>query len=114
MNQSCIFCKIHEGEIPSDILYRDEGCFVIRDIVPKAPVHLLILPTRHFTYLSGMTPEDEEMIGHLFIVAREMAKKEGLTERGYRLIINQGPDSGQVVPHLHLHLLGGHALGAMG
>ncbi len=114
MEQNCIFCKIYKGEIPSDILYRDEDCFVIRDIVPKALVHLLILPTRHFTYLSNMTSDDEGMVGHLFMVARDMAKKEDLTESGYRLIINQGPDSGQVVPHLHLHLLGGHALGALG
>ncbi len=108
MAQDCIFCRINRGQVKSDILYRDEHCFVIRDIAPKAPVHLLIIPVQHFTFLTGLTPE------HSFMAAREMAKRQGVTERGYRLIINQGGDAGQQVDHLHLHLLAGRRLGAMG
>ena len=114
MAEDCIFCKIRDGEIPSDMLYRDDDCFVIRDINPAAPTHLLIIPTRHFTYLSGLTAEFLPVIGRMFDVAKQMAECEGIAESGYRLIINQGNDSGQEVPHLHLHLIGGRRLGAMG
>lgn len=114
MSEDCIFCKIRDGEIPSDMLYRDDDCFVIRDINPAAPTHLLIIPTRHFTYLSGLTAEFLPVIGRMFDVAKQMAECEGIAESGYRLIINQGNDSGQEVPHLHLHLIGGRRLGAMG
>ena len=114
MAEDCIFCKIRDGEIPSDMLYRDDDCFVIRDINPAAPTHLLIIPTQHFTYLSGLTTEFLPVIGRMFAVAKQMAEREGIAESGYRLIINQGNDSGQEVPHLHLHLIGGRRLGAMG
>ena len=114
MSQDCVFCQIHRGELPSDTLYKDGRCFAIRNIRPEAPVHLLILPVRHFTYLADMTSDDEGMIGYLFKVARDVAEQEGLADRGYRLAINQGPDSGQEVAHLHLHLLGGRRLESMG
>jgi histidine triad (HIT) family protein len=114
MAEECIFCKIGQGEIPSEVLYRDDAAFVIRDINPRAPTHLLVLPIEHVTYLASFTPEREALLGHMFLVAREMAQRQGLTDRGYRLVINQGPDSGQEVPHLHLHVLGGRRLGVMG
>lgn len=114
MAQDCIFCQIGKGEVESDILYQDGNCFVVRDIAPKAPVHLLIIPRRHFTYLTGMTQAEYSMIGGLFYVAQEMAKRQGVDRTGYRLVINQGRDAGQQVAHLHLHLLAGRALGAMG
>lgn len=114
MTQDCIFCKINRGEIKSEMLHRDDRCFVIRDISPKAPLHLLIIPTDHFTHLTSMTPQHEALVGHLFLVAQDMAMKEKVSGTGYRLIINQGPDSGQEVAHLHLHLLGGGRLRAMG
>ena len=114
MVEDCIFCKIGQGEIPSELLYRDDTSFVIRDINPRAPTHLLVLPFEHVTYLASFTPEREVLLGHLVLVAKEMAQREGLTESGYRLVINQGSDSGQEVPHLHLHALGGRRLGAMG
>jgi histidine triad (HIT) family protein len=114
MAEECVFCRIGRGEIPGDILYRDDSAFVIRDINPRAPTHLLVLPFEHVTYLASFTQDREALIGHLVLVAREMAQREGLTESGYRLVINQGPDSGQEVPHLHLHVLGGGRLGAMG
>ena len=114
MAEECIFCSIGRGELPSDLLYRDEQAFVIRDINPKAPTHLLVLPFEHVTYLASFTQDREALLGHLMLVAWEMAQREGLTESGYRLVINQGSDSGQEVPHLHLHVLGGSRLGAMG
>lgn len=113
MAEECVFCKIYRGEIQSQVLYKDDRAFVIRDIKPRAPVHLLIMPTRHFTYLTYLTEANEALVGHLFMVAEEMAKREGIAANGYRLIINQGPHSGQEIPHLHLHLLGGRALGPM-
>ena len=113
MSDQCIFCKINRGEIPSDILYRDDDCFVIRDIAPKAPVHLLVIPTVHFTYLGGLSEEFQPVLGRMFSAAKDMAAREGVVDSGYRLVINQGPDSGQEVPHLHLHVLGGRHLGGM-
>jgi diadenosine tetraphosphate (Ap4A) HIT family hydrolase len=114
MAEDCIFCKIHRGEIESDILHRDDSCFVIRDIAPKAPLHLLVIPNRHFTYLTDLTPEFYTTLGDMFATAKEMAIREGVADGGYRLVINQGDDAGQQVPHLHLHVLGGRALGTMG
>jgi len=114
MAEDCIFCKIGQGEIPSEILYRDDTAFVIRDINPGAPTHLLVLPSEHVTYLASFTPDREALLGHLVLVAREMAQREGLTDGGYRLVINQGPNSGQMVPHLHLHVLGGRLLRPLG
>jgi histidine triad (HIT) family protein len=111
--QDCIFCKIGGGEIQSDILYRNDNCFVIRDIAPKAPVHLLVIPNQHFTFLTDLTPKHYPMIGDMIEVAEEMARQEGLGESGYRLVINQGKDAGQQVDHLHVHVLGGKPLAGM-
>jgi diadenosine tetraphosphate (Ap4A) HIT family hydrolase len=114
MAQDCIFCQIGDGRTKSDILYRDDNCFVIKDIAPKAPVHMLIIPARHFTHLANLTPEDYAMVGGLFMAARKLAERDGLDATGYRLVINQGSDAGQAVDHLHLHLLAGRRLGSMG
>ena len=114
MTEDCIFCKIARGEIPSELLHRDDTAFVIRDINPRAPTHLLVLPIDHVTYLASFSPDMEALLGHLVLVANEMAEREGLTEGGYRLVINQGSDAGQEAPHLHLHVLGGRRLWAMG
>ena len=114
MDAECIFCKIGCGEIPADILYRNEHCFVIRDIAPKAPTHLLIIPNGHVTYLTGTTEALAPVLGGMFSAVREMSQCEGVADDGYRLVINQGRDSGQQVPHLHMHLLGGRPLGEMG
>ena len=113
MAQGCIFCDIVAGTVDSEILYRDDHCFVIRDISPRAPVHLLIIPVRHFTYLTYLTPAYYPVFGNLFVVAEEMAKREEVGNTGYRLVINQGERAGQQVPHLHLHLLAGQDLGPM-
>ena len=114
MEQDCIFCRIRDGEIPSDVLYRDDGCFVIRDIAPKAPIHLLVIPTSHFTFLSDLTSDFHASLGGMFEAAHLMAQREGVDAGGYRLVVNQGADSGQMIDHLHLHVLGGRALGEMG
>jgi histidine triad (HIT) family protein len=101
--------SIHEAPI-----YRDDRVIVVRDINPKAPVHLLIIPNMHLASLAYVGPGQVPIMGHLFVVAEEMARREGVTLSGYRLVMNQGQDSGQEIDHLHLHLLGGQPLGAMG
>jgi len=110
----CIFCKINSGEIPGDFLHRDEVCFVIRDIAPAAPTHLLVIPNEHLTHLDGLDAERTGMVGHLVFVAQQMARAEGIADSGYRVVINQRGDGGQDIDHLHLHVLGGQKLGRMG
>ncbi len=95
-------------------IYRDDQVFVLRDINPKAPVHLLIIPNLHLASLAYIGPGQVPMMGHMYVVAEEMARREGVTLSGYRLSLNQGDDSGQEVEHLHMHLLGGRKLGVMG
>ena len=106
----CVFCDIGRGVIASEILYDDDTTYVIRDIQPVAPVHLLVLPYEHVTSLSG----HEGLVGHMFAVAGEMARRQGVTSSGFRLVINHGDDAGQALVHLHLHLLGGARLGPLG
>jgi len=111
----CIFCKIVTGEIPSDTLYQDEEAIAFRDINPQAPVHVLIIPREHVASLADLTESRSTLMGHMVDVANQLAKKEGVSESGYRLAINCGEQGGQLVPHLHLHLLGGRQLsGALG
>jgi histidine triad (HIT) family protein len=110
----CIFCRIISGEIQSDILYQDEEVIAIRDINPQAPTHLLVLPKSHIASLAQLGADQKPLLGHLVHVANELAKKEGVSDKGYRLVINSGAEAGQEVPHLHLHLLGGRPLGKMG
>ena len=114
MNTGCIFCRIISGEIQSEILYQDEDVIALRDINPVAPTHLLIMPRAHIISLAEVGADRKWLLGHLIHVAGELAKREGIVGSGYRLVINSGPDSGQEVPHLHLHLLGGRALTSMG
>jgi histidine triad (HIT) family protein len=103
----CLFCKIIAGDIPSTNVYRDEQVTAFRDINPAAPTHILILPNKHIDSVNVLISDDEQLIGHLFIVAKQLAAQEGFAENGYRLIINTGPEAGQTVFHVHLHLLGG-------
>lgn len=114
MDEFCVFCKIRDEEIPGDVIHRDEYCFVIRDINPAAPVHLLVIPVEHFALLSEVESDLDATMGAMFDAARNMADAEGVAESGYRLVINQGRDGGQEVPHLHLHVLGGRHLRAIG
>ena len=110
----CIFCDIGRGQTDTDVLFQDDRCFVIRDINPVAPTHLLIIPNQHMVSLAYVGPGQEPLIEHLFAVAEEMARREGVTLSGFRLAMNQGPDAGQSILHLHLHLLGGKPLPALG
>jgi histidine triad (HIT) family protein len=110
---STIFSKIIAKEIPADIVYQDESVTAFRDINPQAPTHILIIPNKEIPTVNDVTPDDEQMLGRMFIVARKIAQQEGVAERGYRLLINCGGDAGQEVFHLHMHLLGGRKLGPM-
>ena len=105
-----IFEKIRDGEIPSDVIHRDELCFAFRDISPQAPVHVLVVPNKVIPRIGGATPEDQGVLGHLLLTAAKVAAGLGLAESGYRVVINNGPHGGETVPHLHVHLLGGRPL----
>jgi histidine triad (HIT) family protein len=107
---ACIFCKIIAGEAPGEVLYRDDRVTAFRDIHPVAPTHVLVVPNRHIASVNELEAEDETLVGHLLTVARQLAEQEGIRETGYRLIVNTGPHGGQVVYHLHLHLIGGQRM----
>ena len=106
----CIFCKIVAGKVPSEIVYQDEEVFAFRDISPQTPTHVLIVPKRHIPSLSDLSEAEAPIIARMVNIASQLAKREGIADRGYRLVINNGKEGGQVVPHLHLHLLGGRRL----
>ena len=110
MKDDCIFCKIIAGELPSDIVYRDEEIIGFRDINPIAPVHLLIIPRKHIPSIRDLTEDELPLLGHMTVVANKLADNEGVAERGYRLIINCEPEALQTVHHIHMHLLGGRVL----
>ena len=107
--ENCIFCKIIAGVIPSTKVYEDETILAFRDIVPQAPTHILVVPKAHIEDCNGINAENSAVIAHIFEVIPEIAKAEGLVN-GYRVASNCGPDSGQTVPHLHFHILGGKAM----
>ena len=106
----CVFCKIVAGEMPTDILYQDEEVIAFHDINPIAPTHLLIVSKKHIPSLLHLTDAEVPLIGHMTKVANQLAKEHGVAESGYRLVINCGKEGGQLVPHLHMHLLGGRLL----
>ena len=110
---STIFSKIVAGELPADVVYRDDRVTAFRDIHPAAPTHILIVPNREIPTVNDLADEDEALAGHMLLVARDLAKREGVAESGYRLIINCNRDGNQEVFHLHLHLIGGRTLGGM-
>ena len=112
--RQCIFCKIGQDLQNKDAVYRDQHVFVLRDVNPRAPVHLLIIPNDHVASLAYVGPDQEPSMGHLLAVAEDMARRQGLNLSGFRLVINQGQDAGQQIEHLHMHLLGGRKLSAMG
>ena len=113
MPEDTIFSKIVRGEAPADIVYRDDQVTAFRDIQPQAPTHILIVPNKAIPTVNDVTADDEALLGHLFVVAAKLAQEEGIDEDGYRLIINCNRDGGQVVFHLHMHLLGGRPMGRM-
>ena len=109
MTDSCLFCRIVRREIPAKVVYEDEEALAFRDIDPKAPTHVLVIPKTHVPSLNEAT--DPAMLGRLMLVARTIAESEGLLTDGYRTVVNTGPNAGQTVFHIHLHLLGGRRLG---
>ena len=107
---SCIFCQIANGDIFTEFLYEDDKVVAFRDLHPQAPTHVLIVPKKHIESMVELNAKDIPLTGHMLDVARRLAEKEGIAQGGYRLVINTGPDGGQVVMHLHLHLIGGRVL----
>ena len=108
-----LFERIIAGEIPANIVHRDDRVIAFRDIRPRAPTHILIVPNKVIPTANDIENDDEALVGHMLTVARDLAKQEGIAEKGYRLIINCNEHGGQEVYHLHVHLLGGHPLGPM-
>ena len=106
----CVFCKIVAGEIPSAKVYEDEVCVAFKDLEPKAPVHLLVIPKTHIQSVDAVTPENSGLVAHIFETIPKIMKDQGITS-GYRVITNIGPDAGQTVPHLHFHVLAGKEMG---
>jgi histidine triad (HIT) family protein len=106
----CIFCRIVQGEIPAQVVREDDETIAFRDLDPKAPLHVLVIPKRHIGSVNDVQSSDRELLGSLFVAAREIAESEGVAGTGYRLVMNTGRGAGQSVQHVHLHVLGGRAL----
>jgi len=107
----CLFCRLINKEIPSKLVYEDEKVLAFEDIKPQAPVHILIIPKKHLASLKEADENDQNLLGYLLLTARKIAQDKGLADSGFRLVINSGPDSGQEVYHLHVHLLAGRRFG---
>jgi histidine triad (HIT) family protein len=114
LSADCIFCKIVAGQIPANKVYEDEQVLAFHDIQPKAPVHVLVIPKKHLVSVNGLHADDAAMLSHLFAAVQEVAKATGVAETGYRTLTNTGKNAGQVVPHLHFHVMGGKMLGDLG
>jgi histidine triad (HIT) family protein len=108
--ETCLFCKIVKRELSAKIVYEDDDSVAFEDINPKAPIHILIVPRRHLATLLDASQSDDRLLGHLLLVANSVARQKGIAERGFRLVLNCNSEGGQVVFHLHLHLLGGQRL----
>ncbi len=111
MTDECLFCRIVRDEIPAEIVLRDDQVVAFRDINPRAPTHILVVPVRHIGSAAELTEADGPLLGHLFAVAAQLARDAGVAEHGYRLVTNAGSAAGQSVPHLHFHLMGGRSMG---
>jgi histidine triad (HIT) family protein len=107
----CLFCKFVSREIQPDVVYEDEDVLGFRDINPQAPTHVLIVPKRHISTLNDLQAEDAELVGKIYLAAQKVAQEEGISEPGYRTLINCNAEAGQTVFHIHLHLLGGRPMG---
>jgi histidine triad (HIT) family protein len=106
----CLFCGIVEGKIKANIVYQDDAAVAFKDVAPKAPVHILIIPRKHIVCVSDIQDQDQPLIGRIFHVAAKLAGEQGIADSGYRVVVNSGPDAGQSVFHLHYHLLGGRQM----
>jgi histidine triad (HIT) family protein len=107
----CVFCQIAARKKPAKILYEDEDCLVFRDINPKAPVHLLLIPRKHITSLNDDLENEKALLGHMMAVVGRIAKEQGIDGSGYRTVVNTNAEAGQTIYHLHIHILGGRVLG---
>ena len=107
----CLFCKIRDGQIPAAKVHEDDHSFAFRDINPQAPTHVLVVPKKHIATLNDVGPEDEALVGHLFVAAAQIARAEGHADAGWRTVFNVNRGAGQTVFHIHLHVLGGRNLG---
>jgi histidine triad (HIT) family protein len=106
----CLFCKIIAKEIPGDVVYEDEHALAFKDLRPVAPTHVLVVPKKHIAAIHDLTADDASTIGNVFVAARKVADKLGLTAAGYRLVVNDGDAAGQTVHHIHVHVLGGRQM----
>ena len=109
--EDCLFCRVAAMEIPADIVFEDDQVIAFRDTNPKAPVHILLIPRAHITSAASLTEANGPMLGHMFAVAAQLARDEGIAKSGFRLTTNSGAGAGQSVPHLHFHLMGGRQMG---
>lgn len=107
----CIFCKIVNGDIPATKVYEDEDVLAFRDLNPQAPVHVLVIPRKHIATANDLQPDDAALVGKMYLAAQQIARDEGISESGYRTVINCNAEAGQTVFHIHLHLLGGRPMG---
>ncbi|MBI3609612.1 MAG: histidine triad nucleotide-binding protein [Nitrospirae bacterium] len=107
---SCLFCRLVKKEIPSRIVHEDDTVLAFEDVHPQAPVHILVVPKKHLDSLSHLTPTDRDLMGSLFLIVNKLAQARNLARDGFRTVINTGPDGGQTVYHLHIHLLGGRPM----
>lgn len=108
----CLFCKIVNKEISSEVVYEDEEILAFKDIHPAAPIHILVIPKKHISSVVELTKEDEKLVGKIYTVINKIARQENFSEKGFRVIVNCGEDGGQEVGHLHFHILAGKKLGA--
>ncbi len=112
-NAQCLFCRISTKSLPADVVWEDDDVIAFKDIHPKAPVHVLVIPKKHITSLADVREEDQELLGKLLLTVKEVAEELGIEEDGYRTVINTRHHGGQDVDHIHVHLLGGEPLGPM-
>lgn len=108
--QDCLFCKVLNGDIPADIVYESDSAIAFRDINPQAPTHVLVIPRKHVATINDLDEGDQEIVGSLYLAAKDIARAEGLSDEGYRVVMNCNEGAGQSVFHIHLHVLGGRAL----
>ena len=106
----CVFCRIGRGEIPADIVYKDDEVVAFRDITPQGPVHVVVIPVEHIPGMKEAEARHQGLVGKLMLVAAQVAQQEGIADSGYRLVVNQGREGGQSVDHLHVHVIGGRAM----
>jgi histidine triad (HIT) family protein len=114
MSEDCLFCKIVAGEIPAAKVYEDNRVLAFNDINPQAPIHILIIPKLHIATINDLTPEQNDLLGHMVNTAKQIASDQGIADDGYRLIFNCNEQGGQTVYHIHLHLMGGRQLRGLG